>query len=80
MVLVVGGPYIWPFIYPLRLDKLTTAQRPLDLTGLRDGIDWIVGQHPGGASRRGWGLRRYGELISKTLGMTVTGVDHARCR
>jgi hypothetical protein len=63
LVLVVGGPYVWPFTEPLRLANLKPAERPLYLEGQRDGVPWIVGQHPGGASRRGYGPRRYAELI-----------------
>ena len=66
LVLVVGGPYVWPFVEPLRLGTLNAADRPLYLAGQRDGIDWVVGMHPGGASRRGWGPSRYAELIVDT--------------
>ena len=66
MILVVGGPYIWPFVEPLGLGTLNAAARPLYLAGQRDGIDWVVGMHPGGASRRGWGPSRYAELIVDT--------------
>ena len=66
MILVVGGPYIWPFVEPLGLGTLDAAARPLYLAGQRDGIDWIVGIHPGGASRLGWGPSRYADLIEDT--------------
>lgn len=66
LVLVVGGPYIWPFVAPLGLAGLDPAERPLYLSGSREGSDWIVGMHPGGASRRGWGPRRYAGLIVAT--------------
>ena len=67
MILVVGGPYIWPFVEPLGLGTLNAAARPLHLAGQRDGIDWVVGIHPGGASRRGLGPSRYAELIVDTV-------------
>ncbi len=66
LVLVVGGPYVWPFVGPLELGVLDPADKPLYLTGRRKGTNWIVGMHPGGASRRGWGPTDYSELIVRT--------------
>jgi hypothetical protein len=66
VVLVLAGPYVWPFVKPLGLDHLNDANRPLYRVGTIDGRRWVVGMHPGGASRRGWGPRRYGDLVVTT--------------
>jgi hypothetical protein len=63
VILVLAGPYVWPFIEPLGLGELGPVDRPLYLAGVRESRRWLIGMHPGGASRRGWGPRRYGELI-----------------
>jgi hypothetical protein len=78
LVLVVGGPYVWPFADLLRLYELAPAGRPLYLAGRRDGVDWIVGQHPGGASRRRWGPQRYARLIADTFAAPISEVARAR--
>lgn len=75
LILVVGGPYVWPFVQPLGLGVLGPADKPLYLKGRRDGIDWIAGMHPGGASRRGWGPTRYAELIITTA-RSIAGASH----
>ena len=75
LVLVTGGPYVRPFVEPLGLGVLEPAGKPLYLTGRRGGIDWVVGMHPGGASRRGWGPGRYSELIITTA-RTIAGALH----
>jgi hypothetical protein len=64
LVLVLAGPFIWPFVEPLGLGGLTRATPPFTLVGrLGAGVPWICGMHPGGAQRRGWPARRYAELI-----------------
>ena len=64
LVLVLAGPYIWPFVEPLDLGDLARADAPFTLVETRRaGVPWICGMHPGGAQRRGWPARRYAELI-----------------
>jgi hypothetical protein len=64
LVLVLAGPFIWPFVEPLGLGGLARAAPPFTLVGRpRAGVPWICGMHPGGAQRRGWPARRYAELI-----------------
>ena len=63
LVLVLAGPYIWPFVQPLGLEVLTPHERPFTLVGIRSGRQWICGMHPGGAQRRGWPARQYAQLI-----------------
>ncbi len=63
LVLVVAGPFIWPFAGPLGLADLTRAEAPFTFIGHRQGRPWICGMHPGGAQRRGWPARRYAQLI-----------------
>lgn len=63
LVLVLAGPFIWPFVQPLGLHELSRADPPFTLVGRRRGRAWIAGMHPGGAQRRGWPARRYAELI-----------------
>ncbi len=64
LVLVLAGPFIWPFVEPLGLGSLARGAPPFTLVGrLEAGIPWICGMHPGGAQRRGWPARRYAELI-----------------
>jgi hypothetical protein len=80
LVLVTGGPYVWPFVEPLGLGVLEPVSKPLYLAGRRAGIDWVVGMHPGGASRRGWGPGRYAEIIISTALSIATVSDRARDR
>lgn len=63
VVLVLAGPYIWPFVEPLGLSVLARAEAPLTFAGRKDGVIWLTGMHPGGAQRRGWPARRYAELL-----------------
>lgn len=63
LVLVLAGPFIWPFVEPLRLGQLERATAPLSLVGRRLDTPWITGMHPGGAQRRGWPARQYAEII-----------------
>ncbi len=74
LVLVVGGPYVWPFVEPLGLEVLERTEKPLYLMGRRGGADWIVGMHPAGASRQRWGPARYAELIIATARSVSGGV------
>lgn len=64
LVLVLAGPFIWPFVEPLALGNLVRADPPFTVVGRRRAsVPWICGMHPGGAQRRGWPARRYAELI-----------------
>jgi hypothetical protein len=66
-VLVVGGPYVWNFVEPLGLITLDRQDPPLYLAGRRGGVPWVVGMHPGGASRRGHGPTAYASHIVSTF-------------
>jgi len=63
LVLVLAGPFVWPFVAPLGLDGLERAEAPFTFVGMRGGRPWISGMHPGGAQRRGWPARKYASLI-----------------
>jgi hypothetical protein len=63
LVLVLAGPFIWPFVESLNLGELNRMAAPFTFVGRRQGRPWISGMHPGGAQRRGWPARRYAELI-----------------
>jgi hypothetical protein len=63
IVLALVGPYWWPAGAVADFATLAEQARPLLRAGVLDGRTWIVGWHPGGASRRGWGPTRYAELI-----------------
>lgn len=62
-VIALVGPYWWPAGSHPRLATLPELPRPLLRAGVVDGRRWIVGWHPGGASRRGYGPRRYADII-----------------
>jgi hypothetical protein len=72
LILVLAGPFIWPFVGPLGLDGLEQAKPPFTLVGRRRDRRWICGMHPGGAQRRGWPARRYAELVV-ALAQTMNG-------
>jgi hypothetical protein len=62
------GPFWWPAAGPAGLADLPEVPQPL----MRAGVDaagrtWVVGWHPAGASRHGWGPARYAELIIQTI-------------
>lgn len=62
-VLALVGPYWWPTGSAPDFATLTEQPRPILRAGVIDGRTWVVGWHPGGASRRGWGPSRYAELV-----------------
>jgi hypothetical protein len=68
MVVALVGPYWWPAGADIAFSTLTERSRPLQRAGVVDGRTWLVGWHPGGASRRGFGPRRYAEMLIETLG------------
>lgn len=63
LVLVLAGPFIWPFVEPLSLTHFTRREAPSTFVGRRHSRPWISGMHSGGAQRRGWPARRYAGLI-----------------
>lgn len=65
-VIVLAGTF-WPFADRLRLRYPRTVDRPLLASGQRGGRPWIIGMHPGGAQRRGWGASVYAELIDRAV-------------
>ncbi len=67
-IIAFVGPFWWPAAGPSGLADLPEAHEPLLRAG-RDsaGRTWIVGWHPAGASRHGWGPSRYSELIVETI-------------
>jgi hypothetical protein len=63
VVVALVGPYWWPAGSLLAFDILEARDRPLSRSGLIDGRAWVVGWHPGGASRRGYGPTAYAEIV-----------------
>ena len=63
LTLVLAGTFWWPFTERLALTDSLVAERPLLCLGRRHGQPWIIGMHPGGAQRRGWGARAYADHI-----------------
>lgn len=61
------GPYWWPTGSAPPFDGLAELPRPLLRAGTIAGRTWIVGWHPGGASRRGFGPSRYAGILSDTI-------------
>lgn len=53
-VIALVGPFWWPAGSSGALGTLTEEPRPLLRSGRLVGRTWVVGWHPGGASRRGW--------------------------
>ncbi|HEX2766787.1 MAG TPA: hypothetical protein VHR55_09165 [Candidatus Limnocylindria bacterium] len=70
VVVLVCGPWYWWSARnkPAELEALTPADRPLLATGVIEGRSWVVGLHPGGASRSTrTGPYAYAELIAETV-------------
>ncbi|MEP7378157.1 MAG: hypothetical protein ABI725_01190 [Chloroflexota bacterium] len=63
VVVALVGPYWWPTGTAPQFLHLEQQPRPLARSGIVDGTAWIVGWHPGGASRRGYPPRAYAEII-----------------
>jgi hypothetical protein len=63
-VVALVGPYWWPTGSASPFDQLAELPRPLLRAGRIDGRSWIVGWHPGGASRRGFGPSSYAGILS----------------
>jgi len=63
LILVLAGTFWWPFSERLALTGSLGVQRPLLGLGRRHGRPWIIGMHPGGAQRRGWGADAYADRI-----------------
>jgi hypothetical protein len=66
-VVALVGPYWWPTGSAAPFGQLAELPRPLLRTGKIDGRTWVVGWHPGGASRRGFGPSRYAEILSAAI-------------
>jgi hypothetical protein len=66
-VVALVGPYWWPTGSAAPFDALEELPRPLLRCGKIDGRTWIVGWHPGGASRRGFGPSRYAAMLSEAI-------------
>lgn len=67
-VVILGGSYWWDVAGSLPLDDPAPVGRPLLAGGSRGGVPWVVGWHPGGAQRRGWGADRYAAHIVEMIG------------
>jgi hypothetical protein len=63
LVLVLGGPYWWPFAEGLGFDSMKVEARPLLRSGNGLGTHWLVGWHPAGAQRRGWAADGYAARV-----------------
>ena len=66
-VVVVSGPAYWWQPAQGAFSALRGLSPPLISAGRFDGRDWVVGYHPGGARRRGFGAKQYASLIHETL-------------
>ncbi len=66
-VIALVGPYWWPAGSSGTLSSLGEEPKPLSRSGRLDDKTWIVGWHPGGASRRGWGPRAYADQIIRRV-------------
>jgi hypothetical protein len=66
-VIIYGGSFWWPTSMTPPFDTLTEAARPLQAKGRLDGMAVVVGYHPNGAMRRGWGLRAYQQILLDAL-------------
>jgi len=66
LVLVLAGPFWWPFAEILGMDSMVREEKPLLRSGEREGARWVVGWHPAGAQRRGWGAEHYAARVLKT--------------
>lgn len=62
-VIALVGPFWWPTGAAPAFAALAEQPRPLLRAGVVDGRTWLVGWHPGGASRRGFGPSRYAEIL-----------------
>lgn len=63
LTLVLAGTLWWPFRESLAVTGLLEVQRPLLSAGRREGRPWIIGMHPAGAQRRGWGADAFADEI-----------------
>jgi len=66
-VLVLGGPYWWPFQEHFPLTVLNRAERPLLAQGTVNGRSWVAGMHPAGAQRYGWRVDDYARIVALRL-------------
>jgi hypothetical protein len=67
IVLALVGPYWWPAGSSPYFATLAEHPRPLLRSGRVDDRTWVVGWHPGGASRRGWGPKAYAEILIREV-------------
>lgn len=68
VVLVCGRWYWESAMKPPELEVLPRVEPPLIAAGIVDGRPWVVGYHPGGASRgRRTGPYAYAELVARTV-------------
>lgn len=58
-VIALVGPFWWPAGSSPHFAPLVERPRPLLRSGVIDGRRWVVGWHPGGVSRRGFGPTDY---------------------
>jgi hypothetical protein len=62
-VIALVGPYWWPAGSSPYFAPLAEQQRPLVRSDCVAGRTWVVGWHPGGASRRGFGPRAHADIL-----------------
>lgn len=67
-VIAFVGPYWWPTGADPYFTALAEQPRPLLRVGEIDGRRWVVGWHPGGASRHGFGPARYADIVLHAIG------------
>jgi hypothetical protein len=78
VVLVVAGPFWWPFQDLIGLDEVSEMPRPLMQRGSRGLSQWIIGWHPAGATRRRWGPAAYAEAILRIVDTPMAGNQPSR--
>jgi len=63
LVLVLGGPFWWPFADALGLDSMIVEPKPLLRSGEGLGTRWIIGWHPAGAQRHRFHVADYAQRV-----------------
>jgi hypothetical protein len=71
-VIVLAGPFWWPFAANPVFRSLAPAARPLLQEGTAENRPWVVGWHPAGAQRHHWHARDYAATIMRALTIRTT--------
>ena len=77
VVIALVGPYWWPAGIAPYYSPLVEQPRPLLRSGVIEDRTWVVGWHPGGASRRGNGPAAYAaRIVSEVHRLDATRSTH----